>query len=353
MEKKKKIIKCVAFFCVLVLIAGAFTVVLIPKNNSSEAGIFYRDEKATGILLEPENTIDVVVLGDSESFTAISPLQLWMEQGISAYVCGQSGQRVVEAYHWLEEIFKRQSPEVVILETNMLYRYEGTVTEMDFSLLEKVERYIPLFKYHDRWKNVKRTDLVFDYTWDNLDMLRGYEIMDTAIPYEEGVYMDANVSLEELTEREAAADAVNPMIQEKTASAEEVPDIVKHYLKKIQELCQQNDAKILLLSVPSPKNWNYIKHSGVSAYAAEQELEFLDLNLCQEELNLDWNMDTPDSGDHVNVLGAEKVGTYIGQYLKENYNLNDYREDPAYQTWNEDAEEYKKMVEESRQLILQ
>lgn len=58
-----------------------------PKNNQAEFG--QSDPEAHGVLGEPRDSIDVLVLGDSESFCSISPLQLWGEQGITSYVCAR------------------------------------------------------------------------------------------------------------------------------------------------------------------------------------------------------------------------------------------------------------------------
>ena len=52
--------------------------------------------------------------------------------------------------------------------------------------------------------------------------------------------------------------------------------------------------------------------------------------------------DTRDGGNHLNYSGATKMTKYIGQYLKDNYTLNDYRHDPHYEQWNKDYEMFMK-----------
>ena len=59
----------------------------------------------------------------------------------------------------------------------------------------------------------------------------------------------------------------------------------------------------------------------------------------------DWDKDTQDEGNHLNIYGAEKVGKYIATYLKNNYNLDDHRNDEKYQKWNDELENYKKQKE--------
>ena len=76
-------------------------------------------------------------------------------------------------------------------------------------------------------------------------------------------------------------------------------------------------------------------------YADEKGIAYLDLNEKVEELGLNWTGDTQDKGDHLNVYGAEKVTSYLGNYLEENYELEDHRNDPTYEAWNQLAEQYK------------
>ena len=96
----------------------------------------------------------------------------------------------------------------------------------------------------------------------------------------------------------------------------------------------------MLYSGPSPVNYNYKKHNGLAAYAKEQKIPYLDLNLKQKELGIDWQMDTVDKGDHLNLTGARKVTRYLGNYLKENYELPDHREEQSYREWNAEADRF-------------
>ena len=67
--------------------------------------------------------------------------------------------------------------------------------------------------------------------------------------------------------------------------------------------------------------------------AGEFGLAYLDLNLLQDEVPIDWETDTKDGGDHMNAWGAEKVSAYLAQYLKEQYGLTDHRKEEGYADW--------------------
>ena len=105
---------------VLCGLLAAVSRVVQPKNNQAEFG--QSDPEAHGVLGEPRGSIDVLVLGDSESFCSISPLQLWGEQGITSYVCGTSGQILPLTRSLLLSALSKQHPQVVILEPNCLFR---------------------------------------------------------------------------------------------------------------------------------------------------------------------------------------------------------------------------------------
>ena len=66
------------------------------------AGLPGRYNSYVGIQKEQKDSIDMLVLGDSESMTSISPMELWKSVGITSYICGQSGQRISESYYMLK-----------------------------------------------------------------------------------------------------------------------------------------------------------------------------------------------------------------------------------------------------------
>ena len=49
---------------------------------------------------------------------------------------------------------------------------------------------------------------------------------------------------------------------------------------------------------------------------------------------------------HLNDSGARKVSYYIGEYIRENYDLPDRRNDPAYASWNEQFETFRNIKDQ-------
>ena len=76
---------------------------------------------------QPENSIDYLVIGDSEKlFQHLSDGDLDQTR-IAGYNCGVVGQQAQYTYYLLEEVLQKQDPQVVILETNELFRRAGAL----------------------------------------------------------------------------------------------------------------------------------------------------------------------------------------------------------------------------------
>ena len=299
-------IKVILFSGGFILLLILFSELFIPKNNMEEYGM--EEVEANGILGEKKNTIDVLIVGDSEAYTAISPAQIWKETGITAYVSSSSVQTLDYTYQLVKRAFKNQSPKLVILESNAVYR-EVPAAQAALSLLKEC---FPVFQYHSRWKHLNINDLTgtVNYTWTTA--AKGYRGSTTINPSENKEYM------------------------QKTEHAVKVSSINSMYVKAIKKLCDKHGAKFLLLRTPSTVNWNYAMHNGIIQFAREIGCEQIDMNLGMNEIiKIDWDKDTRDKGDHLNDYGAMKVTKFVAEYLKQTKLFQDHSTDPEYAKWNE------------------
>jgi hypothetical protein len=103
----------------------------------------------------------------------------------------------------------------------------------------------------------------------------------------------------------------------------------------------------ILVSSPSTKNWNFKKHNCINQYAKQHSLSYLDMNLSVEEMDINWNEDSKDGGDHLNLKGAQKATTFLGSWLKNKLELPDHRAEESYQPWNTQLEKYHKLIEQN------
>lgn len=109
-------------------------------------------------------------------------------------------------------------------------------------------------------------------------------------------------------------------------------------LKDIWRRCKKDGIRLALYSVPNFKNWSNGRHQIIAALAREMNIPYLDLNV--QELDINWETDSLDHGDHLNYLGARKVTAYLGQWLRNTDLFTDKRADPAYTHWNQQYERF-------------
>lgn len=310
----KRIVRCLVFITGLIGLLTASSFVFQPKNNMSEFGM--EEVSANGILGEKEHSIDVLVLGDSESYSSIIPLQIWKDTGYTSYVCGSPAQSLDYSQVLLHRTFEKQSPKIVILETNAIYR---PVSDSS-AAIAKLADHFSVFQYHDRWKSLGWHDFTgkSKFTWT--DDYKGYRY----------------------NARVLASTKKDHMV--KTETKAEIPELNIKYIEEIKEFCDENGAKLVFLSTPSTVNWNYERHNGIQNLADEIGCEYIDLNLMNEQLKINWEEDTRDKGDHLNHFGAAKVTRFISNYLTETGLLTDHRPDADYAKWNDSLSRYESVV---------
>lgn len=262
------------------------------------------------LAVEQKNTIDVLIAGDSESYTTISPMQLWKNYGYTAYAAGQPGAKLTETKDILARAFKTQSPKIVMLETNSLYRCQNTQGIVGTKTSEFLYKNFPLLRLHSAWKSPFMELRGKTY--------KGFLVSGKVKPYRGKTnYMKPTKAIEYIDEGNIRT------------------------LREIKKLCEENNATLMLYSAPSPKNYNYKKHNAIEKIAKEENLRYLDLNMHVKKMGINWKMDTRDKGDHLNYAGAVKSTRFIGKYLGENYNIPDRRNSRVAFNWNHLHKKYE------------
>ncbi len=314
MKILKRMLSWVIFLAGLVVLLAVSSFVFAPKDNTQEFGM--EETKANGILGEPENSIDVLVIGDSEAYSSISPLQIWNDTGYTSYISASSNQTLDYSYFLLQRALENQSPKMVILETNTIFREVPPRT----ALMTWVKKQFAVFRYHNRWKNLHWRDFTGQASYSWSDENKGYVFS-------------------RLVKASSIKNHMRPsQLQEK------IPSLNTMYVQKIQELCKSRDIRLVLMSMPSTINWNYPKHNSVEQLAKELGCQYVDLNLMNDRLKIDWEKDTRDKGDHLNYFGAQKVTGYLSHFLQNSGLLSDHRKDPEFHMWDQALQKYRTLT---------
>lgn len=339
--KKSEWIRGICFLLLLALVFQILTIVFTPKWY----GTWQSTRIVDGFYQMDRDTVDVALLGSSQTIMGLSAMELYRQYGISAYGCGTEEQPLYATYYWLREILRYQSPSVAVLDINELIHASSEAAyrkafdymrwsevkweavsahcaeDEELSLLGYV---FPLVEYHSRWDELQGEDISYLCS-DKADPCLGFVVPAGT----------CEIDYKGIPPRpDKEADPPDPEAYE--------------YLAKIAGLCREEGIELLLVKTPRA-GWNAAKHN-LAAQAAEAfGVPFLDFNDVEimETMEFDYPMDARD-GSHLNIYGAEKVGAYLGNYLANHYDLPDRRKDTGYAYLKEMLAVYERRVEEAR-----
>ncbi len=316
MKKYGKTFAFLAILIALIYIPGLFMNEKFMVQNHLANG---RNGVYAKLAVESKDTLDVIVIGDSESYTTVSPMELWKNYGYTSYAAGKPGAKISDVENVLRTAFKKQHPKVVMLESNVLFRYEPEDAMPQSKVSRAVYRNLPLLKYHDAWKSPFMELRTKTY--------KGFPISATVKPFSE-----TNVT------KHSAWKTV-------------IEDVNREVFTSMKRLCEDNGAQLIIYSAPSPINYSAKKVAAVKTFAKAESVKFLDLNTKDKELDINWKKDTRDQGDHLNVAGAVKTTEYIGKYLSENFEIPNRRDSECAESWDRMLEEYEKNLASAEKKI--
>lgn len=336
MEAKTKknlngIIRIIAFGLVLVLFLHVLSTTAFSKKNA--ATYKNRFSYAYAYLREPKNTLDIIIIGNSDAYSAVIPNELWTQRGITSTIISTPRQNCHDSIYMISDALKEQKPKLVIIETDMLYKdppaEKNEIEEEKLSKLddffeasnpEQFEDFInlklPVFTFHDKWKSLfiekKRTPAVNSHGYNLSLWVKKIRIKD---------YMKKTDKLEELSNK------------------------TERDFKLLVEESKSKGAEVLLIDVPSPRSWNYERHNAVVKFANENDLDFIDFNLSLKEIGINQDEDFRDKGNHLNYYGALKLTHNLGAILSENYDFKDKRGKKKYKSWDKSVKDFEKEIE--------
>ena len=293
-------------------------IVVTPKDISNSGGpLYYR---GMGFMSEPNNSIDVMIYGNSDVYSGFVPAKLFEKYGLTSYASGRANQTVGETVTLLKKTLETQKPKLVILETDCFFTNEKRVKMDSGNIL------LAPFIYHSRWKEIKMDDFVTIPNRKEInDFNKGF------LPSKLNV--KANEYGDYMTDR-----------GEKPASiAKKNRDDIGEFIKT----CRDNKVKVMFLELPSPSSWNYSKHKAVANIAEKHKVMFLDLNMPTSEYCVNMLMDFRDKGNHMNTVGASRATEYIGSYIKTLYSksmFTDKRNDENFKGWNDVVKRYYEKI---------
>lgn len=304
----KPALSAVCFGGILVVLLALASFAVRPSG-----GEVYDIVNTTGKLrnleAEDEDTIDVLFAGNSLVFRDISPMQIWGFTGISSYDLSDGAMRLCDQRVLIDAACKRQHPKLIVLEAGTMFSNASPYKD-DYALpTNLVEKLFPIFHYHEIYKSFG----FFEEPEDPWKPLKGFDPSEDVKPY----------------------DGDADYITKDRDKPSDIPALNMEYLDDITCYCNKNDIKVLITAMPSPENYDVNTHEALKVWSNEKGLPFLDLNTLTDEIGIDWQTDTKDHGDHLNLSGSKKVSAYLADYLSEHYDLKDHRGEDRFSRWDE------------------
>ncbi len=317
-------------FGFLLLFAVTFYLISSILSIKSSHGTDQQD----GLYWQPEDTIDVVMMGTSHIHCNVNTALLWEEYGIAAYDYSGAEQPVWMTYFFLRELYKYQKPGMIVLDVYAPARFKEdyqykwmaeNIYGMKFSLNKlqmlavsmepaKFSQYFPSFAvYHNRYDDLEKKDFN-NFFWDMDDKaaFKGYT------PY-------WNVSPQK-----------NQKLSEKRSGG--LTPKSEKYLRKIMEYTKKQGSELILIVAPYPvTNDDQMTYNRIAQIARQEGITFIDYNNYYEEMGLDFKCDFND-GSHLNYWGSCKFSRYLGKYLAACGRLPDRRGQEGYESWDRHAQ---------------
>ena len=331
-----KYIRTIAIIIIFILIFILLNMLLSPKYmtdlvEGSMISQYYREDK----------NHEVIFIGDCEVYANFSPMVMYEEQGITAYVRASSQQLIWQSYSILEETLKYEKPKIVVFNVNSM-RYDEPVSEaynrltidkmkwskqkvdiINASMTDEEDflSYVfPILRYHSRFDKLTKED--FEY------------LFKTKNNTHNGFLINKNIK------------PVENLPTKRKLSNYKFADICYEYLDKINKICKDNNIELVLIKAPSLYPYWYDEYEEqIKEYAQRNQIDYYNFKDKIDEIGIDFSMDTYDAGLHLNLDGATKMSKYFAKILKDNYNLIDYRENEEINNiYQKKLTEYKEAI---------
>lgn len=326
---------------IAVLIAGIVSIFYkymeITQYSKDEFFDFYRHID--------KDTVDVLCVGSSHMYCGINPVQMWDDYGVAAYDLACGSQSIWFSYHYIKEALKTQHPEIVILDVYTLpFADEYFDTKIESNLLgmplsynkwealeaasaeNKIDYFLQFPVFHSRYNSLVKYNFNLDNNGNQKFL--GYYYTEQIVAYE----------------KEDIIDIRN------VKECEPISHKTEEYLRKSIELCQENNIDIILTNTPWPniteemqKKYNYIQQ-----IADEYDVIFWNGCLFNEEIGMDYSVDSMGDDGHLNYMGVTKYTRWLTERIKENYDLPDRRADARWAEWNRQSDKLKAAMRKNK-----
>lgn len=343
MKRWKGIVEIAAIFAVFIASICASTHLLNHQFTTDEV-------RVRGFYLEPENSLDMVIIGSSAVYTTFNSSIAWKEEGFTSYALATSGAPMGLAKSMVKEVLKTQKPKLILIDLNGIFyndeaeQREGMtriwIDNMPFSQ-NKIDTIrelrgdenilswcMPLYTYHDNWEKILSCIRYTNYEWK----MR----LGNRLPY--------SFSMRTITgksKRDKLIDVRNYQDKQELypLSGQRFTDLL-NYLK-------ENNINAAFFNMPRYYDEKMLEQrrllNEAIDLATKEGFRVYDFDKEIDQMKLDPNKDYYNAG-HLNMDGQVKATKYIAHRINQDYQLSKGKHSENIEIrWNEEYEAYKKI----------
>lgn len=168
---KKKILRIGVFWLLFLVLYSGTSELLRDKQRDFLLQPFYQ---------LPENSVDIVMLGASNVYTSLLPMELWKEFGYTSFNLGTSMQTIPFSYYLAKDAIQTQRPSFIILDVNAAGDAPVPASAFVHGIVDNMQRpstkaqailtltkkedwfryFVSIYEFHSRWKELKMEDFV-------------------------------------------------------------------------------------------------------------------------------------------------------------------------------------------------
>lgn len=259
-------------------------------------------------LAEPEDSLDVLLVGSSIVYCDVIPAAVWEESGIKSYVMAGPEQTIPISCAYVREACRSQKPQAILLEmSGMFFREYQDYTKANLSTMpfswnrfytaftaaepeERLGACFPLYNYHYRWTDAKGKELA-EHRDVQPDLLAGYTYLTGVSPQ----------TLRENSER--------------FYDARTYADNLKAVLR-LRDFCENREIRLIPYFAPCAARNPDALRERLRVDLAAAGLPLCDLSFPTEDMQIGMETDWQDNL-HFNISGAEKFSRWLGGYLRD------------------------------------
>ena len=301
---------------------------------------------------EMEDPIDIMFFGSSHSFSAFNPLIIDQYAGTNSFNFGSDGLSVPFTTAIVKKVLKTQHPRLIVVEVyptsvhgprneeskGYQLRVIDKTSHFDKDKWDKIGRYYSkdelfgvfskLYRNHSKWSDLSFTDL------------NRLENIETSSTYFYKGYRGRNIELD--TTRHDDFRHFREIEGYKKTNQVWIDSQAVEDLNQLINLAKSKGSAVLLVSAPDLRAkyfWNTRFINSLNSIAAQNNIQYLNLNDYYEQMDLFWT-DFRDPS-HLNLRGARKASIFISDYIKKNYAFPTRTE---YLTKIDNDKKYKKFI---------